>query len=133
MTFQEIYFQSAKDFSVQLITISSAIIGLSVTFLDKMKIQPNNWLKISWLLFIISILFGIIAIAALVGHAADLAVNNLSFTRYTVLTTISAGGQEIAFFLAIICLVRFGWLHSRGEKNASMETAILNADDGETG
>ena len=65
-------FDFAADQTKQLITLSSAIITLTVTFSKDIigKVDNNNryWLFASWIMFIISILLGVLTLMALTGN-----------------------------------------------------------------
>ena len=59
------------EWSKQIITLSTGIVVLSATFLSDMpsiKIGSVNLLRISWGLFIVSILFGIVVIGGLIAQ-----------------------------------------------------------------
>jgi uncharacterized membrane protein (DUF485 family) len=65
-------FDFAVDLTKQLITLSTAIIALTVTFSKDIiggVDNSNRWLLfLSWLVFIISILMGILTLMALTGN-----------------------------------------------------------------
>ncbi len=65
-------FDFAAELVKQLITLSTVMIGLTVTFTKDLFINQasgKDWLFWAWILFIISIIFGI---ATLMGYAGSL-------------------------------------------------------------
>ena len=58
----KLFFDSASDLAKQLITVSTAILGLSITFLkDVVKGTPmaHFWpLRVSWITYLLSIVCG---------------------------------------------------------------------------
>jgi hypothetical protein len=64
-------FNSLADLIKQLITLSALILGLSITFIKdllKSNISLISWsLKSSWIIFLLSIIFGIWALMAISG------------------------------------------------------------------
>lgn len=72
-------FEFANGLIIQLITISSIIITVSATFIDKFISAPNiNLLKWGWSFLFISILLGIFALMILTGLLNRLAQNEES-------------------------------------------------------
>jgi hypothetical protein len=67
-------FEFAKGLSEQLITISTGILALSITFtkdlVDRIPPRGTIFLGISWLLFVISIVCGLDHLSALTGQLA---------------------------------------------------------------
>ncbi len=112
MTSPDLAFQFAKEVSTQLITIASALIGISVTFIKDFTPSGKAWLRASWLVYVLSILFGIVTLMALTGMLESLAASGKSFDKFSLPTRLAAGIQIIAFALATICLVIFGWQHN---------------------
>ena len=108
----DLAFQFAKEVSTQLITISSALIGLSVTFIKDFGPSGKSWLRASWLLYIVSIVFGVIALMALTGTIESLVASSTPFKSFSNSTRWAAGTQILSFVLGTGCLVIFGWRHS---------------------
>lgn len=67
-------FDFAKTLSQQLITLSTAIIGVTVTFTKELKIGSSGvskkLIRVSWVLYLISIVCGIWHLMALTGNLA---------------------------------------------------------------
>jgi hypothetical protein len=89
----DLAFQFAKEVSTQLITIASALIGISVTFIKDFRADAVGWLRASWLFYIASILLGILAMMALTGTLESLAASKNEFKAFTNGTRWAAGGQ----------------------------------------
>src|SRR5882762_9987416 len=102
MAITDLAFQFAKEVSTQLITIASALIGLSVTFIKDFTPSGQSWLRTSWLLYIFSILFGVIALMTLTGTLETLAASKKTFELFPQSTKLTAGAQIITFFAATI-------------------------------
>jgi len=61
-------FEFATDTTKQLITLSTVLIGISVTFFEKFDVDVSKWFLIgSWLLFLISIVAGILTLMSITG------------------------------------------------------------------
>jgi hypothetical protein len=66
-------FSFAKDVAIQFITISSAIIGVTITFLKDFERPESKWrylLVLTWLLLFASIFFGYLDLLSLTGTLA---------------------------------------------------------------
>jgi len=111
MAYGELAFQFAKEVSTQLITLSSALIGLSVTFIKDFQSESPGWLRASWLLYIASIVFGVLALLTLTGTLETLALPASAFGGFYPSTRITAGAQIVSFVLGTVCLIVFGWRH----------------------
>ena len=69
-------FMFAKDTVVQLITLATALIGVSVTFAKDMvtsvEKQGRGRLHVAWVTLLLSVLFGIWALMSLTGTVAKI-------------------------------------------------------------
>jgi hypothetical protein len=102
-------FDFAQETSKQLITLATAIIGLTVTFgKDFAGVQGcARFLAIgSWVLFLLSILFGLITLMALTGSLEPQDATPPSIRGSNV--TAPAAIQILLFFLALLAAVVFG-------------------------
>lgn len=65
-------FDFAQDTTKQIVTLSSGIIAITLTFLNgKLKSYPTPtrmWLEVGWALYLVSILFGVVTLMALSGN-----------------------------------------------------------------
>src|SRR5262249_8830455 len=111
MAYGELAFQFAKEVSTQLITISSALIGLSVTFIKDFQTESPKWLRAGWLFYLASIVFGVMALMTLRGTLESLAPAGRTFDGFYTSTRLAAGAQVISFVAGTACLVVFGWRH----------------------
>ncbi len=68
---RKLAFDFARDTTKQLITLGTAIIALSVTFSKDVLGVPDSWQKDllvgSWLMFLLSVFFGVWTLLALTG------------------------------------------------------------------
>jgi hypothetical protein len=126
MAYGEVAFVMAKDVSTQLITVSSAIIGLSVTFIKEFKFETGKLLAFSWLLYLFSIVFGILTLMFLTGEVAVLAKTNGQFD-FSWRALSGAGLQIICFFIATLLLAWFGYSRMRrtGTENGRMDPPVI--------
>lgn len=102
-------FEFVKEWTTQLITVASASLVLSATFYkDMVKGSPSypTFLELSWFLFLISIVLGIMVLGALSAklnkatEAADLDVYAVSIKRVSLL-------QIFAFVVALLLFTVF--------------------------
>jgi len=104
-------FQFASELTKQLITLATGILALSVTFTkDILKSVPARGryaLFISWILFLLSIIAGIITLAALTGSLAPLRGPSRGLGSNV---RIPSGIQIITFVLGTILLALYGYL-----------------------
>jgi hypothetical protein len=100
-------FDLAKDSITQVITLSSAILAISLTF-------SKNWastvtsgqktlLEISWILFLVSILAGLAALLAITGQVGT------GGTLRDLTVRVPWLAQLICFLLALIVFAIFGF------------------------
>lgn len=82
MSNAELSFQFAKEIATQLITLSSALIGVSVTFLKDFRSDRLTPLRISWGLYIATIICGIWTLMTLTGTLEGLAASGKTFTGF---------------------------------------------------
>jgi hypothetical protein len=112
MALTELSFQMAKDISVQLITISSGIIGLSVTFMKEFKNEALAPLKWSLGFHLASILCGIAALQFLTGTVITLAKSGDAFefpdkAAYSAMVQIALFLAGTAIFLFVAWRSKF--------------------------
>jgi hypothetical protein len=119
-------FDFAADLSKQLITLASAILAVTITFSKDTPVTARVWAFAAWLAFIVSIVFGI---AALATFTAILQPKKLVVPQ-TARPTIWSGTlfpqlQVAAFLLAVALTIAFGWkaMASAPKEDASKRTA----------
>jgi hypothetical protein len=67
-------YESARGLSELLITLSTAIIGVTITFAKEFDRQDNtalSFLRAAWVFYLLAIAFGILTRMALTGHLAS--------------------------------------------------------------
>ncbi|MFL5788956.1 MAG: hypothetical protein ACJ748_12935 [Flavisolibacter sp.] len=115
-------FEFAADLTKQLITLATAILTLSVGFLkditENIKTFDRYLLIFIWILFLLSIIFGILTLMALTGNLDPLSKKNsgvavqvppvLTITSSNV--TFTAKFQIILFVIALGATCYFGYL-----------------------
>jgi hypothetical protein len=109
----ETAYSYAQEVSKQLITLSTAVFALTLTFAEKIE-QPGSgaraWLEIAWGFYLASVLFGTLTLMALAGHVAEPPVETDSEGNESARDTIYTpgirlvAGLQIALFLAALVL-----------------------------
>jgi Ca2+/Na+ antiporter len=82
----ELAYSYAQEVSKQLLTLSTAVFALTLTFDEKIAKSATAgraWLEIAWGCYLGSIFFGIVVLMTLAGHIAEP-------------PTEEAGGEEVA-------------------------------------
>jgi len=105
-------FEFAQEVTKQVITLSTGVLSLSVTFMK--DIIPENefthglksLLAASWIVFSIAILFGILALMAMTGNLSKPSKDG----PYSNNIRFFAGLQIITFFIGIVLTVIFASL-----------------------
>lgn len=106
-------FEFAKDLHEQLITLSTAIIAVTITFLKDFGSGSRGrgfvCVKIAWIFFIVSIVFGVVSLMKIAGLLMP-SVDGLALTGIDSWTRRLAGAQVIAFFLGTALLIVHGFI-----------------------
>ncbi len=104
-------FDFASKTVTQILGLSSGILALTITFAKEQiaKERPEALLplKISWILEILSILFGVWTLMALTGQVASPNVTCPSV--WSLKITIPAGIQILCFLGAMVALLLSAW------------------------
>jgi hypothetical protein len=108
---QKLSFDFARSVTLQLITISSAIITLGVTFWEKFKPIGTAgdwkwWLTWSWLCLSVSVIGGFWSWLAQTGTLARTSGDQLTIYRANIL--IPATIQVVAFTVGLLMTARYG-------------------------
>lgn len=97
--YKEKSFDFAYEIVKQIISISTVLLGVSVTFFEKFNYLNNNWALItSWILFLVCILIGLFVMMGITGSLAKNSnpsiydANNTGLTIILVLLFIAAFG-----------------------------------------
>lgn len=128
-------FDFAADTVKQLITLATGIIALTITFskdiLGPSMLIDSTLIIISWILFIFSILFGIISLMALTGTLQPTQNNTVVAPNiYSKNVRFPSIAQVSFFVLGLICTVIFGGIsmsNSKGEQNDSEKIEIVKS------
>ena len=128
-------FDFASDVTKQLITLSTAIIVITITFSKDFMSTRNQdslwYIFIAWALFILSICFGILTLMALTGTLQPLSKKNgnndldkISINSSNI--RFPSKIQIITFILGVIFTVIFGYRsfthsYSKDKKHSDIE------------
>jgi hypothetical protein len=100
-------FEFAQDTTKQLITLATAIVALTITFVRDLAQAAPNWslyvLAIGWLAYFVSILFGVFTLMTLTGavHHVQATIDEDSLRKMAV-------GQVLAFIAGTALAIVFG-------------------------
>ena len=97
-------FDYAKDLAEQLITLSTGILLLTITFANNFKVEGEpprggRWLKAAWVGYFLAIVCGIWTLMALTGSL------NQGETELGTNARIPAGAQVIVFLASTVSAV----------------------------
>jgi hypothetical protein len=100
MDLKEKSFDFAYEIVKQIISISTILLGVSLTFFEKFNFADSNWALItSWILFLITILWGLFVMMGITGSiaknptAADIYEKNITSSMiWLIIIFISAFG-----------------------------------------
>lgn len=115
----------------QLITLSTALIVLSITFSDNFNNQGNKTLLlICWISFFLSVLFGIMTLMALTGTLEKCTEDNIKKVDLSIYRTNvkRPSGLQIGFFLiGLLFLGIYGGqsLFAEGKQQDSEEIKVI--------
>ena len=100
----------ATDLTKQLITLSTILIGLSITFIDKIHGELIiALLIISWIVLLLSILSGIFTLMSFTGAIGKLSKEESEeFNIYDKNITIFSKAQVFLFSIGILFMLLFG-------------------------
>ncbi len=105
---QSTQFDLASKTVIQILTLASAILAVSVTFakdhIFKEKQKGVLAIKISWAFLFVSILFGAGCLMALTGQASS-----ESPSIWAGNITVLAGTQIVTFIISLGCMMWAAW------------------------
>jgi hypothetical protein len=105
-------FDFAQESTKQLITLSTAVITLTITFLtDVVKEAPAGsaaWLQAAWIFYLVSIVFGVFALLALTGSLGS-RKEAASPSIYSKNIVVPSMAQVVCFFTAVALTLVFGF------------------------
>jgi len=99
-------FAFAQDTVKQMITLSTGIFTLTLTFLKDVVPEGTDTglLEVAWGCYLASILFGLLTLMSLTGTLGATTVDSI----YTSSIRVLAGVQVVLFFGALILTLLFG-------------------------
>lgn len=105
-------FDFAQDATRQLITLSTAVIALTVTFLtDVVKAASSGSarvLQLAWICYFISIVFGVFTLLGLAGNLERPGKTGKP-SIYRLNIRVSSHVQVLSFCIAVLLTFVFGW------------------------
>ncbi|WP_026838321.1 hypothetical protein [Gillisia sp. JM1] len=124
-------FDFAADATKQLITLSTAIIALTITFskdiIGAANIGNSSSIFTAWILLIVSVIFGILTLLALTGNLQPMKKNDAEVENNNVRPVdinnnnirLFSGIQILTFIAALFFTVYFGYssIEERNEEN----------------
>lgn len=100
---------AVQEWSKQIMTLSAGTLVLSGAFIrdifDKKNLQNEDALGISWILFILTLTFGIFVLGA-VTHELDRGSNPSAYSKMVVSVALI---QQVLFLGGIGCFAGFAW------------------------
>lgn len=109
---RKLAFGFAQDATKQLIALSTGVIALTITFFHDFAAHAGSasrvLMAISWTFYILSILFGLIALLAMTGSLEPKPDQNVEPSIRGGNVTYPAMAQILLFFLAITLTVIAG-------------------------
>lgn len=117
-------FGFAKDLAQQLITLSSAILALTVTF-SKNGPTPHLLLKSAWAVYLFSIVCGIWHMMALTGTLFQASEATNPTLRIEGNVVLPAALQVLSFIVATLLVILFG--------ATSLRRPQINSSDSDIG
>jgi len=108
-------FEFALEATKQLITLATAVIALTVTFLtDVVEAAPSNSARVlqaAWVVYFLSIVAGVFALLSLAGNL-ERPGEGATPSIYRPNIVIFSLVQVISFCIAVLLTFVFGWLVS---------------------
>lgn len=109
----------AQEVTKQLITLSTAVFALTLTFSDRIA-KPGHGcrtlLEISWVLYLVSVAFGLLTLMAVAGQIAEPEVKQKEGGEEEVVDTITTGAirtpailQVLTFGAALVLTTIYGF------------------------
>jgi hypothetical protein len=108
MSANEKAFEFAQEVTKQLLSLSTGVIALTVTFLTDVAgnaTANRSLLLAAWILFLVSIAFGILALMAMAGSLSK----NREASIYDRNIAIPASIQILTFFAGLTVSVIYGF------------------------
>jgi hypothetical protein len=103
-------FSFAQEVPKQLITLSTGVFALTLTFAEKIEgsaTAARGFLEWAWGFYLGTILLGVVVLMTLAGHIDD-PPDDAHDTIYTPGIVVMAGAQILVFFTALILTLIYG-------------------------
>ncbi len=103
--FYKLALEYIDDLTVQLLTLSTGIITITITFIKNFLdyVQAKLiWIRLSWLFLLLNIFFGILTKMAIAAHLSE------KYKEIQPNLELLSGIQIVFFFLGIVSLIIFG-------------------------
>lgn len=101
-------FQFAKETVTQLLTLATGMIGISVTFSkdvrSRIKSGERTLLFRSWIVLLVSVVFGVWTLLALTGTLTQPKVSDDAIYGFNV--TFPSIAQILSFLIGVLMLIR---------------------------
>jgi hypothetical protein len=127
-------FEFASELSKQLITLSTGILALTITFTkDIVGVagKPIRLLLFSWVLYLVSIFFGIWSLMALTGSLAPLEIIDPKLEPAIDFNVrLPSSLQVITFIFSTALIIWFGWV-SLKKGNVTKPDLLVESQEGE--
>jgi hypothetical protein len=125
-------YDSTADLVKQILTLSTGIIALTVTFLKDVvgsSAARAGWaIRLSWISFLFAIVFGLWTLAAIAGSISRQPTASVYGSNITIPLSFQFG----AFGLGIVSVLIFGWasldarLRKRPQERIRVVTVVRN-------
>jgi hypothetical protein len=116
-------FDFAQELCKQLLTLATAVIGLTITFgkdfVGHVSGLPRFLAIISWALFLLSIACGLFTLMALTGSLENVGGQNHPPSIRGRNVTWPAAAQVLLFFVGLVLTVLFGILAGQQQSSVS--------------
>jgi hypothetical protein len=119
-------FEFAQDNAKQLITLSTTVIALTLTFFKDFVAGASDWsrglMTIAWIVFLVSVIVGVFHLFALTG-----ALTTGTPSIINLNARVSSGIQQITFVIALALTVWAGALalgHSSDARSAPGTSSV---------
>ena len=122
-------YKAGNELVKQLITLASGILALSITFTkDVLKAIPKSTilLKLSWLVYLLSIIFGVWAMMAFTGMIFEAAIKGVTDSvkeDWYGSSVIPLLAQIGSFIIATALLIAFGFKSLKALSHASTQAS----------
>lgn len=111
-------FSAAQDAAKQVLTLTTGIVAITVTFAKDLAkdaaASDQGWLLAAWVLFAIAALAGVLTLLAITGTLANLSAMPTGREIYGRNIRIVAAVQMLAFGIAMMLTVIYGWFAFTG-------------------